>query len=1010
MQFSNHLPLSFLRYFCLIGVIFISWSPSIQGQNALEIIQVPKDMTFTDIKIELDEDARNAVQKKVNGLMRSPSFYQGFVDRCDVFFPIIEQVFVEEDLPLDFRFLSLQESALIADAVSRSNAVGFWQFKEATARELGLLVGDDIDERKNIVLSSRATAKYLKKNNYFMKNWVYTLLSYNLGLTGANNVSDRSKIGATKMELDGETHPYIIHLLAHKVAFEQIVGKNNSSDRIKLVEYSEAEGQTFSEIAKKSGVDPEQLEKYNRWISDEKVITRGRNIPFLIPIKVKDEKTLLAKLGVKEGGKEEGDEGTIATNGGSEGKDLGKDAKSKYPVIQGKREKRIGTQKVTVATANGLDAVIPDGKTDMPALIDLLDISSNRFMKYNDMDINSELIPNRVYYLKKKKSKTPTSAEFHVVQHGESMWDVAQMYAIKKKSLRKDNRMEEGEEPKPGRVLWLKKKRPRSTPIEMRDIGPKPKDSREEEGHFDWEVSEEKIKDILVKEDIDKKDDTPAPVITDDRFHVVKKGETLFEVSRQYKISTIRLAELNKLPEDMSIREGQILIVKEEVVENTGGVDIKDPFESSNNETIYIDENGNVVEKGEKPSSKEAGTAGGNQTPPIVGNAIVHIVRPQENLYSIARIYQVSHQDIMSWNKLQPLAVLKMGDKLYVSDPNGKPTTTTPADKPDMVMVKRDPKKHTVGQGETLYAIARNYEAKVGDIIAWNDLNAGNPISIGQVLVVEDPNAITEMEVVAKGGNDTGKKLAGARPTFHTVKAGDDLPNIAYKYGTSVNEVLRLNNMTEADVLFEGQTLLVKEVPTANTGTSVADKVVETTTTVTTTTGGGDEGVTPGSTPGTRAKTHTVKPGDTVYGLSRAYNIKAEELRSWNGMNDNTLSVGKEIIVGYETISVPKTSGAGASNTSGSTTTTVTTTTTPKTSDGPNVSKARSDNAGGYLGESTATTTKPVEETPVYHIVKKGDTLYSISRDNDISVNNLKILNVGLDPQSLAIGQKIRVK
>jgi hypothetical protein len=67
----------------------------------------------------------------------------------------------------------LQESALIPDAVSTSKAVGFWQFKDFTAIEMGLRVDREVDERMNIASSSRAAARYLKKNNTFFNNWLY---------------------------------------------------------------------------------------------------------------------------------------------------------------------------------------------------------------------------------------------------------------------------------------------------------------------------------------------------------------------------------------------------------------------------------------------------------------------------------------------------------------------------------------------------------------------------------------------------------------------------------------------------------------------------------------------------------------------------------------------------------------------------------------------------------------------------------------------------------------------
>ena len=79
---------------------------------------------------------------------------------------MIERVLKEENVPDDFKYLCIQESGLISDAVSSAKAVGFWQFKDFTAREVGLRVDNRIDERKNIVSATRGAAKYLKRNNF----------------------------------------------------------------------------------------------------------------------------------------------------------------------------------------------------------------------------------------------------------------------------------------------------------------------------------------------------------------------------------------------------------------------------------------------------------------------------------------------------------------------------------------------------------------------------------------------------------------------------------------------------------------------------------------------------------------------------------------------------------------------------------------------------------------------------------------------------------------------------
>ena len=102
--------------------------------------EVPHKMQFAGMTLTIRDDARREIQKDVNALTQSPKHHNIKVERAKTYFPIIEKVFAEENLPDDFKYLVLQESALIADAVSVSNAVGFWQFKDFTALEMGLRV------------------------------------------------------------------------------------------------------------------------------------------------------------------------------------------------------------------------------------------------------------------------------------------------------------------------------------------------------------------------------------------------------------------------------------------------------------------------------------------------------------------------------------------------------------------------------------------------------------------------------------------------------------------------------------------------------------------------------------------------------------------------------------------------------------------------------------------------------------------------------------------------------
>ncbi len=168
--------------------------------------------------LNISDDVIPIIQNEVDALHINDKYFQIFVDRINIYFPVIERILKEEEMPDDLKYLALQESALIPDAVSSSNAVGFWQFKKETAEDYGLTVNDKIDERKNIVSSTRAASRYIKNSNFLFENWIFSIYSYYQGLSGAKAVTDPKLYGSKRMSIDKDTHWYIIKFLGYKVA------------------------------------------------------------------------------------------------------------------------------------------------------------------------------------------------------------------------------------------------------------------------------------------------------------------------------------------------------------------------------------------------------------------------------------------------------------------------------------------------------------------------------------------------------------------------------------------------------------------------------------------------------------------------------------------------------------------------------------------------------------------------------------------------------------------------
>ena len=147
--------------------------------------QVPSGMVYCGVNLTFTDESRLYIQQRVNEYQSSHTYFYQMVERAVRHFPFIEEALRDEGVPDDLKFLCIQESAVKPHAVSTSNAVGFWQFKEATALEMGLQVTDYIDERKHIYQATRAAARYFAKANGDFNNWLYAIISYYQGPTGA---------------------------------------------------------------------------------------------------------------------------------------------------------------------------------------------------------------------------------------------------------------------------------------------------------------------------------------------------------------------------------------------------------------------------------------------------------------------------------------------------------------------------------------------------------------------------------------------------------------------------------------------------------------------------------------------------------------------------------------------------------------------------------------------------------------------------------------------------------
>ncbi len=133
------------------------------------------------------------------------------------FFPIFEEQLQAAGMPLGLKYITVQESALRPWAVSQVGAGGLWQLMPGTARELGLTVNKELDERLDPELGCAAGLTYLQRQYETYGDWSLALAAYNCGPGNVNRALRRSRgrsYWAIRRHLPRETRGYLPNIIA----------------------------------------------------------------------------------------------------------------------------------------------------------------------------------------------------------------------------------------------------------------------------------------------------------------------------------------------------------------------------------------------------------------------------------------------------------------------------------------------------------------------------------------------------------------------------------------------------------------------------------------------------------------------------------------------------------------------------------------------------------------------------------------------------------------------------
>jgi membrane-bound lytic murein transglycosylase D len=288
---------------------------------------------------------------------------------------------------------------------------------------------------------------------------------------------------------------------------------------------------------------------------------------------------------------------------------------------------------------NGVTAIkaLPGDKAGTIAERGSVDLSY--FLKCNDISISDVIIPGQYYFVGKKRMRA--SESYHKVSPEDNLWKISQQYGVQIKKLRKYNRLESNRDIQQGMTLWLSATKPKS---DRRSSAPDEVVEIDTGETFAWAVASTEVAKHPVTKPKEPKDDvvtvnteisTEAPIQKIDSSsvtvsssppvvekesspevkkievrpekHIVQAGETLYAISQKYNVGVMDLVTWNNLDLKAGIKPGQELKLI------GAPADIEDA----------------------EPEAK------------VSSNEIIHEVKASDTLYSVARKYGVTINDLM---------------------------------------------------------------------------------------------------------------------------------------------------------------------------------------------------------------------------------------------------------------------------------------------------------------------------------------------------------------------------
>jgi membrane-bound lytic murein transglycosylase D len=418
----------------LLCTLFLTCSAIAQSSEEITLTQAEPgydyapDFSYDEIKarydklgLEIDIAFNDRVMAFVNYFtIRNRDYSREMLRREALYIPIFEKYLKKYGLPDELKYLPIIEAGLNPKAVSGPKAVGLWQFMRPTGKEQGLTIDWYIDERMDPEKATEAACKYIKWLYGVFQDWKMTLAAYNSGIGNVKRAIRRSgyKTDFWKVYryLPRETRSYVPQFAAITYTMEYADEHNIFvTDPIYPVEYDLIATNQFvylKAFAEESGMDLEVLTQLNPAIKKGAIPAHAKNFELRVPKTEMENFQLNATqiLAKAEAGKTEFEKMAQNMPGSTFGKE-----KIIYRV-------RSGDVLGTIARRHKVRV------SDLKAWNNIRGTMirvGQRLTVWTGPDFYEDNTSPRRQVV---KNQPIPNSKLHVVQSGDTLWDISRMY------------------------------------------------------------------------------------------------------------------------------------------------------------------------------------------------------------------------------------------------------------------------------------------------------------------------------------------------------------------------------------------------------------------------------------------------------------------------------------------------------------------------------------------------------------------------------------------------------